>query len=201
MKDKIKVLVGVDLQNDFIDGSLANKDAQAVIDNIVEKIRNFDGDVMFFTLDTHFNNYLQTKEGKMLPVEHCLYDSKGWYINEKIDKAIYEKEKTGVKVKPIPKPTFGSVEGILLPSSSFDNTSLVTEILNLESGNTNPIPMDIEMFGFCTDICVVSNVLILKAFTYDFADIYVDSKCCAGVTPQKHEAALEVMRSCQINVI
>ena len=81
MNNKIKVLVGVDLQNDFIDGSLANKEAQAVIDNIVEKIRSFDGDVMFFTLDTHFSDYLQTNEGKMLPVEHCLYGTKGWELN------------------------------------------------------------------------------------------------------------------------
>ena len=200
MDKKIKVLVGVDLQNDFIDGSLANKEAQAVIDNIVEKIRNFDGDVMFFTLDTHFSDYLQTKEGKMLPVEHCIYESEGWVLNEKIADAIDYKISKGMKVVPIPKQTFGSVEGILSLSSSYVNTSLVNEILNLEAGNTSPVPMDIEMFGFCTDICVVSNALILKAFTHDFADIYVDSSCCAGVTPQKHEAALEVMRSCQVIV-
>ena len=200
MKEKIKVLVGIDLQNDFIDGNLANKEAQAVIDNIVEKIRSFDGDVMFFTLDTHFSDYLQTNEGKMLPVEHCLYGTKGWELNEKIEDAIDYKISKGMKVVFIPKPTFGSVEGILSLSSSYVNTSLVTEILNLEGGNANPVPMDIEMFGFCTDICVVSNALILKAFTHDFADIYVDSSCCAGVTPQKHEAALEVMRSCQIIV-
>ena len=196
MDNKIKVLVGIDLQNDFIGGSLANKEAQAVIDNIVEKIRSFDGDVMFFTLDTHFSDYLQTNEGKMLPVEHCLYGTKGWELNEKIEDAIDYKISKGMKVVFIPKPTFGSVEGILSLSSSYYNTSLV----NLEGGNANPVPMDIEMFGFCTDICVVSNALILKAFTHDFADIYVDSKCCAGVTPQKHEAALEVMRSCQIIV-
>ena len=200
MDNKIKVLVGIDLQNDFICGSLANKEAQAVIDNIVEKIRSFDGDVMFFTLDTNFSDYLQTNEGKMLPVEHCLYGTKGWELNEKIEDAIDYKISKGMKVVFIPKPTFGSVEGILSLSSSYYNTSLVEEILNLEGGNANPVPMDIEMFGFCTDICVVSNALILKAFTHDFADIYVDSKCCAGVTPQKHEAALEVMRSCQIIV-
>ena len=200
MKEKIKVLVGVDLQNDFIDGSLANKEAQAVIDNIVEKIRNFDGDVMFFTLDTHFSDYLQTNEGKMLPVEHCLYGTEGWELNKKIADVIADKIIEGMKVVCIPKPTFGSVDGILSLSSSYPYTSLVNEILNLEAGNTSPVPMDIEMFGFCTDICVVSNALILKAFTHDFADIYVDSKCCAGVTPQKHEAALEVMRSCQVIV-
>ena len=201
MDNKIKVLVGVDLQNDFIDGNLANKEAQAVIDNIVEKIRSFDGDAMFFTLDTHFSDYLQTNEGKMLPVEHCLYGTEGWELNEKIEDAIDYKISKGMKVVFIPKPTFGSVEGILSLSSSYVNTSIVNEILNLEAGNTSPVPMDIEMFGFCTDICVVSNALILKAFTHDFADIYVDSSCCAGVTPKKHEAALEVMRSCQINVI
>ena len=200
MDKKIKVLVGIDLQNDFIDGSLANKEAQAVIDNIVNKINEFDGDAMFFTLDTHFSDYLETNEGKMLPVAHCLYESNGWHINGKIADAIRLKAERGVGFAFIPKPTFGSVEGILSLSSSYDNTSLVEEILNLEKNKANPIPMEIEMFGFCTDICVVSNALILKAFTHDFADIYVDSKCCAGVTPQKHEAALEVMRSCQIIV-
>ena len=189
------------MQNDFIDGSLANTEAQAVINKIVEKIHNFDGDAMFFTLDTHFSNYLQTKEGKMLPVEHCLYESHGWNLNEKIANAIDYKISKGMKTIFIPKPTFGSVEDIFSLSLYYNNTSLVSEILNLEGGNENPIPMDIDMFGFCTDICVVSNALILKAFTYDFADIYVDSSCCAGVTPQKHEAALEVMRSCQIKVI
>lgn len=200
MDKKIKVLVGIDLQNDFIDGSLANKEAQAVIDNIVNKINEFDGDAMIFTMDTHFSDYLQTKEGKMLPVEHCLCMSKGWNINEKVADAIHAKVEKGVAFAFIPKPTFGSVEGILSLSSSFGGGSLVEEILNLEKSKENPVPMEIEMFGFCTDICVVSNALILKAFTYDFADITVDSSCCAGVTPEKHEAALEVMRSCQIIV-
>ena len=93
------------------------------------------------------------------------------------------------------KPTFASV------CSYKNGATLVEKILELEKGTTTPIPMEIEMCGFCTDICVISNALALKGFTYDFAEITVDSKCCAGVTPEKHEAALEVMRSCQINVI
>lgn len=203
MDKKIKVLVGIDLQNDFIDGNLANKEAQAVIDKIVEKINNFDGDAMFFTLDTHFSDYLQTNEGKMLPVEHCLYESQGWNLNDKIANVIDYKISKGMKVVFIPKQTFGSIEGISSIEKLYGDTSLVSEIINLqieEGEPKNQSSMDIEMFGFCTDICVVSNALILKAFTYDFADIYVDSSCCAGVTPQKHEAALEVMRSCQIIV-
>ena len=116
MDNKIKVLVGVDLQNDFIDGSLANKEAQAVIDNIVEKIRNFDGDAMFFTLDTHFSDYLQTNEGKMLSVEHCLYGTEGWELNEKIVDAIDYKISKGMKVVFIPNYSVSSAE-LVIPAA------------------------------------------------------------------------------------
>ena len=220
MKDKIKVLVVVDAQNDFIYGALENPEAQKAVPNIVDKILAFDGDAIFLTMDTHFKNYLETHEGKKLPVEHCICDQGyenqcGWRVTSQIEDAAVAKAKEGVQVKFIPKPTFGSIEPV-----HFDNRiklvgkwknyfkpehSLVENILyNLEINDKHEIgkiPMEIEMCGFCTDICVVSNALILKAFTYDFAEITVDSKCCAGVTPEKHEAALEVMRSCQINVI
>lgn len=215
MKNKIKVLVVIDVQNDFITGTLANKDAQNAIPNIVEKIKNFDGDVIYLTMDTHFKNYLDTPEGKKLPVKHCIYGTDGWRVTSQVEDAVVAKAKEGVQVKFIPKPTFGSIESV-----HFDNRiklvgkwknyfkpeySLVENILyNLKINDKHEIgkiPMEIEICGFCTDICVVSNVLILKAFTYDFAEITVDSKCCAGVTPEKHEAALEVMKSCQINII
>ena len=203
MKEKIKVLVLIDCQNDFIDGSLANKDAQACIPAIVEKIKNFDGDAIFFTMDSHKENYLDTPEGKKLPVKHCIYDTLGWGLNKDIFNAIYnDVDHNKIKIRGIYKPTFASVVSFDNGKNLFNRSkTLIDEVLELEKGTTTPIPMEIEMCGFCTDICVISNALALKGFTYDFAEITVDSKCCAGVTPEKHEAALEVMRSCQINVI
>lgn len=214
-KNKIKILCVIDTQNDFISGALGNVDAQNAVPNIVEKIKNFDGDAIFYTLDTHFNeeilkktsmlknrfkNYLESKEGEKLPIEHCIIGTNGWELNSEIKKCLNERLDNGLKVVEIYKPTFGSVCNFIDDNGPSTNT-LVECVLNMETGISSPIPMEIEMCGFCTDICVVSNALILKAFTYDFAEITVDSSCCAGVTPEKHEAALEVMRSCQINVI
>lgn len=199
---KLKVLVVVDAQNDFIDGSLANHEAQKCIPGIVKKIKEFDGDAIFLTMDTHSENYLDTPEGKKLPVKHCIKDTEGWNINKEVLKAAeWKEEMSGCTVHHIMKPTFASVEGMTKEGYIIPDLSLVEEVLVLESGHTHkPIPMEIEICGFCTDICVISNALVLKGFTYDFAEITVDSSCCAGVTPEKHEAALEVMRSCQINV-
>jgi nicotinamidase-related amidase len=197
---KIQVLILIDIQHDFISGSLANPEAQAAIPAILEKIKNFDGDAIFLTMDTHQKNYLQTPEGEKLPVEHCIYGTKGWEINEQVMDAVEARELLGMKVEYITKPTFGSVE----PTLGSDK-SLIELILDMELKATREdgekIPMEIEICGFCTDICTISNALILKAYTYDFAEITVDSTCCAGVTPEKHNAALEVMKSCQINVI
>ena len=210
MKDKIKVLVVVDVQNDFITGTLANKDAQKAVPNIVDKILKFNGDAIYLTMDTHYFDYNKTKEGKKLPVEHCLINTDGWRIEDSIYQAVLEKAKQGCEIKYIRKNTFGSVDPVYTEDTE-STTTLKDAILNLEKNNTfqyiknnryiDYIPMEIEICGFCTDICVVSNALILKAYTYNFAEITVDNKCCAGVTPEKHEAALEVMRSCQINVI
>ena len=197
---KLKVLVVVDAQNDFISGSLANEAAQKCIPGIVKKIKEFDGDAIFLTMDTHGDDYLDTPEGKKLPVKHCIKDTEGWNINKEVTAAVLENtRRTFCTVRHIMKPTFASV--IELGYDGLPYTSLVEQVLNLEKGNYHPIPMEIEICGFCTDICVISNALVLKGFTYDFAEITVDSSCCAGVTPEKHEAALEVMRSCQINVV
>lgn len=210
MENKIKVLVVVDAQNDFITGTLANKDAQKAVPNIVDKILSFDGDAIYLTMDTHYDNYLINSEGKKLPVEHCIVNTIGWRIEDSIYQAVLEKAKQGCEIKYIRKNTFGSVDPVYAEDIK-TVTTLKDAILNLEKTQTfkhlqsigyiDNVPMEIEMCGFCTDICVVSNALILKAYTHNFAEITVDSKCCAGVTPEKHEAALEVMRSCQINVI
>lgn len=220
MENKIKVLVVVDAQNDFITGTLANKDAQKAVPNIVDKILSFDGDAIYLTMDTHYFDYLDTSEGKKLPVEHCMVNSEGWRIEESIYQAVLVKAKQGCEIKYIRKNTFGSVDPVYIEDGEIAST-LKDTVLNFEkdrtfqhiknngfinhiiknNGHINYIPMEIEMCGFCTDICVVSNALILKAYTYNFAEITVDSKCCAGVTPEKHKAALEVMKSCQINII
>ena len=171
-----KFLVAVDLQNDFIDGALGTKEAVAIVPAAAEKIRNFDGEI-FATLDTHYENYLDTAEGKNLPVAHCIKGTDGWKLNDRIQAALDEKGYTAVE-----KITFGSVD-------------LPEKIREAAGGEE----FTIELIGLCTDICVVSNALILKA-NFPETNIAVDPACCAGVTPEKHTAALETMRSCQINI-
>lgn len=165
-----KLLIVVDMQNDFIDGSLGNKEAQAIVDPVVDYVKNFYGDVIF-TLDTHNKDYLNTQEGKKLPVEHCIQNTNGWNITEKL--APYANW-------TVKKPTFGS-------------TKLV-EIIEAEDFE------EIELCGLCTDICVVSNALLLKAH-FPEAKISVHKNLCAGVTPESHEAAITTMQMCQINII
>ena len=172
-----KFLVVVDMQKDFVDGSLGTAEAVAIVPNVVKKIREFDGDI-FVTYDTHGRDYLNTSEGRKLPVVHCVKDTEGWQLDKDVAKALEGRQFTAVE-----KPTFGSVE---LPS-------LVAEAAKGED-------FSVEVIGLCTDICVVSNALMLKANFYE-KDIIVDSSCCAGVTPESHEAALTTMRMCQIDVI
>ncbi len=165
-----KTLIVVDMQNDFIDGALGSKEAQAIVPNVKKKIDEYKsrGDEIIFTRDTHFENYLETNEGKHLPFEHCIKNSHGWQISDALGNC------AGHEV--IDKVTFG-----------YDNWQ-------------NRDFEQVELVGLCTDICVVSNALILKA-KYPDADITVDATCCAGVTPERHRAALDVMGSCQIEVI
>lgn len=165
----MKTLIVVDMQNDFITGSLGTKEAQAIVPNVKRKIQEYSnrGDRIIFTQDTHYSNYLDTQEGKMLPVEHCIYETEGWKIVDglEVSNCIH-----------VNKTSFGW-------SGWYE--------LNYK---------EIELIGVCTDICVISNALILKA-QFPEIKITVDARCCAGVTPELHEAALKVMRSCQINVI
>lgn len=172
-----KVLVIVDMQNDFIDGSLGTKEAQAIVDNVVNKIKHWDGDIIV-TRDTHDENYLNTREGKYLPVKHCIKDTDGWQLNNKVLNALLHYN-TG-KLNIIDKPTFG--------------TFLLKEYIY--HGNYEYI----EFCGLCTDICVVSNALIIKN-AFSEREVVVDSTCCAGVTPESHNAALLTMKMCQINII
>lgn len=171
-----RFLVVVDMQKDFVDGALGTKEAVAILPAVAEKIEGFDGGI-FATFDTHFENYMQTAEGKNLPVPHCIKGTDGWQLDKTVAAALEKKGYTAVE-----KNTFGSVD---LPAL----------IGNAAAGE----PFGVELIGLCTDICVVSNALLLKA-NFPEAPISVDAACCAGVTPEKHEAALETMRSCQIAV-
>ena len=172
-----KILVVVDMQNDFIDGALGTKEAVSIVDNVVSKIENFNGKIIA-TLDTHLHNYMETLEGSKLPIPHCIRMTNGWLLNEKVMMALSNKD-----YKTIEKRTFGS-------------TKLVNEIRR----NKDKEEIEIEFVGLCTDICVVSNVLLVKAY-FPEVKITVDASCCAGVTPETHSAALTTMKMCQINVI
>ena len=172
-----KILVVVDMQKDFVDGALGTKEAVAIVPNVVEKINAFDGEI-FVTYDTHFENYMQSAEGRKLPVAHCIKGTDGWQLDKAVQSALEKKQYTAVE-----KLTFGSVD---LP-----------ERIKKAVGEEE---FTIEVIGLCTDICVVSNALILKA-NFPECEIMVDSKCCAGVTPKTHEDALSTMKMCQIDVI
>ena len=170
-----KILIVVDMQNDFIDGALGTKEAVAIVPKVEEKIRNFDGEV-FFTRDTQETYYLETQEGKNLPVKHCIRDTEGWQIRKELDALR--------KTEPIDKETFGS-------------TDLVGELVTL---NEDQGIGSITLVGLCTDICVISNALLIKASLPE-VPICVDATCCAGVTPESHENALKAMEACQIRII
>ncbi|MGN0241798.1 MAG: cysteine hydrolase family protein [Candidatus Weimeria sp.] len=171
-----KIIVVIDMQNDFIDGSLGTKEAVNIVPAVVEKIKSYPENDVFATRDTHPANYLETQEGKYLPVEHCIKGTDGWQIRKEIAELI-----PGDQI--FDKPTFGSVK--------------LAEYLKGLSENEE---IEVELAGLCTDICVVSNALMLKAFMPE-VKISVDPSCCAGVTPEKHRAALETMASCQIQLI
>lgn len=164
-----KTLIVVDMQKDFIDGALGTKEAVAIVENVKQKIAEYQatGDEIIFTRDTHQKDYLSTNEGKYLPVEHCIEGTDGWKIAEGLEVAgaIY-----------IDKPTFGYLNWV---------------DYKLE---------EVELIGLCTDICVVSNALIIKA-NYPEIKVTVDASCCAGVTPESHAAALTTMKMCQVEVI
>lgn len=170
-----KILIVIDMQNDFIDGSLGTPEAVGIVGHVVDKIRAYDRKDVYATMDTHETNYLTTQEGRNLPVEHCIRGTKGWEIRDEI-KALIDEENI------FEKPTFGSVQ---LAETMRD----MAEIEEIE----------IELVGLCTDICVASNALLLKAMMPEVR-ISVDAACCAGVTPDHHAAALDTMQSCQINV-
>lgn len=169
------VLVVVDMQNDFIDGALGTPEAVAIVPNVKRKIEEFQGTVLF-TRDTHFENYLETQEGKNLPVPHCIKGTDGWDIRPELDQLR--------TTNPIDKVTFGSDQlgEILFGMDQQEQIESITFI------------------GLCTDICVISNAMIAKAFLPE-VPLIIDANCCAGVTPESHENALKAMEVCQIKVL
>lgn len=177
----MKILIVVDMQNDFIYGSLKNDNGKLIVDKIANKIDSFFGEIIF-TRDTHFNNYLETNEGKYLPIKHCIKNTNGWEIIDELEDFTTDK-------KIIDKPSFGSLE-------------LAAYLQNLDKQLKEQFDCieSIELCGVCTDICVISNAIILKA-TFPEIDIIVDSTCCAGTSCEAHNCALESMKSCQIQII
>ena len=171
-----KILIVIDMQNDFIDAALGTKEALGIVEAVKEKIRSYPAADVIATMDTHGSNYMDTQEGKYLPVPHCIKGSDGWQIRPDIAALL-----GGAKIYE--KPTFGS-------------TALAADLRAISEKEE----IELEMVGLCTDICVVSNALLLKAEMPE-VKICVDAACCAGVTPEKHLAALETMRSCQIQIV
>lgn len=169
----MKALIVVDMQNDFIDGALGTKEAVAIVGKVKEKIAEYrkNGDTVIFTRDTHSENYMDTQEGKNLPVPHCIKGTTGWEISSELE--------VGNSLV-IDKPTFGSKE-------------LAEHLAGTDSLD------EVELIGLCTDICVISNAMLIKAFMTE-TKVSVDSLCCAGVTPESHSNALESMKMCQIEV-
>ena len=170
-----KILIVIDMQNDFIDGALCTAEAMSIVSKVADKIRSYPVEDVIATMDTHEENYMDTREGKYLPIRHCIKGTEGWKLHPQI-KPLLE----GAKIYE--KPTFGCME-------------LANDLKEKYAKE----PFEIEMVGLCTDICVVSNALLIKAAIPE-ADISVDPSCCAGVTPEKHSAAIETMESCQIQV-
>ena len=183
------LLLIIDCQNDFIDGVLGSEQAVDTVPNIVKKIEGFNNGIIITTQDTHSDNYMETPEGKNLPVPHCIKGTEGWEINSDIMNTINNRLSIdGVTYVNVNKPTFGSVE--------------LANMVNMFIKSTDE-DVNIEICGFVSSICVISNALLIKTMLYDLnrVTISVLKDCCAGLNDYNHEAALEVMKSCQINII
>lgn len=185
----MKVIVVVDMQNDFITGSLGSPEAVEAKDKIIRYLReqDYDNTKVIFTMDTHHKDYLESYEGKKLPIPHCIVDTEGWKINKELyDSVPFDSKETQFK------QTFGSLD--------LTETVMDTILNAYLKSNTENFLDEIEIIGVCTDICVISNALILRAY-YPNTKIKVISELCAGTSKEAHNAALTVMNSCQIDII
>lgn len=206
-----KILVVVDMQNDFITGPLGTPEAVAIVDKVVEKIRGEEWDWIIRTMDTHGEEYLETQEGKKLPVEHCIKCTDGWSSNEDIRCAIHESCATKAdrdgycRTTLVEKSTFGSTKLVdtlekAVHEMAFKTDKMYTVEDILRGDTRNGYGVELTLVGVCTDICVISNALLLKAH-YPEMKIVVDASCCAGSTPFRHREAIDIMRSCQVEVV
>ena len=182
----MKVLIIVDMQNDFIDGALGTEEAVSIVDHVVKRIKTSKEELILFTKDTHQNDYLDTAEGKKLPVPHCIEGTDGWQINESIMDAWHHNSNT-IKIPELTDNTF--------TKPIFGSTDLV-DFLKSRMAEMK----EIEILGLCTDICVISNAIMIKNAMPDIR-IGINADCCAGVTPQSHAEALNVMKMCQIDIL
>ena len=205
----MKFLLVIDMQNDFITDALGTPEAPKIVDSVCSLIRSFDGQVVY-TRDTHFENYLDTQEGRKLPVEHCIKDTDGWQICKEVRECIGEDDLI------VDKVTFGAEE---LPNllrermqqmqkesgaAVSDEASVSSDRCSDKENNTEVlnkfVPEEIHLAGLCTDICVISNAMICKA-AFPETPIYIHADCCAGVTPKSHQTALDAMQACQIEIV
>ncbi|MGL5258250.1 MAG: cysteine hydrolase family protein [Proteocatella sp.] len=178
-----KILIVVDMQNDFIDGALGTKEAESIVKNVVKKIQQYisNNENIYFTMDTHNENYLSSQEGIKLPVEHCIKGSKGWELQEDI-KLLLE--------------NFSNKNKLIFEKNGFGSIELAETIKHNFQDNENT---EIELIGLCTDICVITNAILLKTYMPN-SKIMVDESCCAGVTVKSHNEALDTMKMCQIDI-
>lgn len=176
----MRLLIVVDMQKDFVDAALGTSEAQAIVPAVCEKIQKFDGAIIV-TKDTHQSNYLDTQEGRILPVPHCIQNTPGWELDDRVYAAV--KNRGDAAIRSVIKPTFGSVE-LALDLCEMDEDFGLDEVV---------------LIGLCTDICVISNALLIKTYLPE-VKVTVDAACCAGVTPESHENALRAMRMCQVNI-
>ena len=187
----MELLIVVDMQNDFIDGSLGTPEARKIVPNVVEKIKSVTGSdvVVMATKDTHQSNYFQTREGHALPVAHCIEGTAGWSINDQVSSAL---KTPGLRLLSLPDVVAGRINKV-----TFGSIEMMKHVQELSQQHTIT---KVTLIGLCTDICVISNAMLMQTALPE-AQIVVDAKCCAGVTPESHLTALSAMRSCQIEII
>ena len=194
MKSYTNILIIVDMQNDFITGSLGTPEAASILPNVVERIEKSRNELILLTQDSHETNYLETQEGKLLPVEHCIQGTWGWHLEDGVKAAWQRKMEESCLAECLDSL---KIENYKYEKNTFGGIELVEGLKKIsEDGHLSSI----TLAGLCTDVCVISNALLIKAF-FPETLILVDASCCAGVTPESHQTALEAMKMCQIVIL
>ena len=189
----MKILVVVDMQNDFIDGPLGSPEAQAIVPKVIDKIKSCDGNTLvLLTKDTHYPDYLETLEGEKLPIPHCIEGTHGWSLNNEVSNAV--KDFNGLLYSG------ADIIKSRIIKNTFGSTRLIETVKDIIDNDLKDPITSIELVGLDSDICVISNALLLKAF-FPEIPISVDAECCAGVTPETHMNALRAMKMCHIDIV